>query len=272
MRIVVCVKHVPDISSPRGFDSASRTVRTTEDSTLNEVDENAVEAALQLAEAAEEDAEVVALTMGPEIAVDAARRALQLGADRGVHLCDEALAGADYGVTARVLAAAVRAEESVDVVVTGMTALDGLGSVVPSLLAAELGWPQATVAREVQLAGGVVTATRDVDGVAETWQLSLPGVVSVTDVTNEPRLPRMKEMMAARSKPVRTLTAADLGLGADDLAGRTRVRSAEPRPPREPEIVMDDGTGGRRIAEYLFDHGLIEQGLIEHGPLGKENR
>src|SRR5699024_691001 len=267
MRIVVCVKHVPDISSQRGFDSASRTVRTTEDSTLNEVDENAVEAALQFAEAAEQGAEVIALTMAPDIAVDAARRALQLGAGRGVHISDEALAGADYTVTARALAAAVRAEGSVDVVVTGMTALDGLGSVVPSLLAAELGWPQATVAREVELRDGAVTATRDVDGVAETWRMDLPGLVSVTDVTNEPRLPRMKEMMAARSKPVRTLTAADLGLGADEVAGRTRVRSAEPRPAREPEIVMDDGTGGRRIAEYLFDHGLIEPSL-----LGGENR
>src|SRR5699024_5879445 len=168
MRIVVCVKHVPDISSQRGFDSASRTVRTTEDSTLNEVDENAVEAALQFAEAAEQGAEVIALTMAPDIAVDAARRALQLGAGRGVHISDEALAGADYTVTARALAAAVRAEGSVDVVVTGMTALDGLGSVVPSLLAAELGWPQATVAREAELRDGAVTAPRDVDGVAQT--------------------------------------------------------------------------------------------------------
>src|SRR5699024_1058596 len=173
MRIVVCVKHVPDISSQRGFDSASRTVRTTEDSTLNEVDENAVEAALQLAEAAEEDAEVIALTMGPDIAVDAARRALQLGADRGVHVSDEALAGADYGVTARVLAAAVRAEGSVDVVLTGMTALDGLGSGVSSLLAAELGWPQTTMAREVQLAGREVTGTRDVDGLAGEGRMTL---------------------------------------------------------------------------------------------------
>lgn len=271
MRIVVCVKHVPDISSQRGFDSQGRTVRTTEDSTLNEVDENAVETALQLGEASGEH-EVIAVTMGPDIAVDAVRRALQMGADRGVHVCDPVLAGADYTVTAQVLAAAVTAETPVDAVVMGMTALDGLGSVLPSLTAAELGWPQTTVAREAHLEGQAVVAERDVDGVAETWRMSLPGLVSVTDVTNSPRLPRMKEMMAARSKPVRTLTAADLGLEADDLAGRTRVRRAEPRAPREPEIVMDDGTGGRRIAEYLFDHGLIEQDLIEHGLLGGENR
>src|SRR5699024_5388387 len=154
MRIVVCVKHVPDISSQRGFDSASRTVRTTEDSTLNEVDENAVEAALQLAEAAEEDAEVIALTMGPDIAVDAARRALQLGADRGVHVSDDALTGADYGVTARVLAAAVRAAESVAVVVTGMTALHAVGRGVRSLVAAGARWRQAAVAPGVPRGAG----------------------------------------------------------------------------------------------------------------------
>lgn len=267
MRIVVCVKHVPDISSQRGFDSEARTVRTTEDSTLNEVDENAVETALQLAEAREGDHEVIALTMGPEIAVDAVRRALQMGADRAVHISDEALAGADYTLTARVLAAAIRAEDSVDVVVTGMTALDGLGSVIPSLLAAELGRPQVTVAREVEIRNDCVVATRDVDGVAETWQMTLPGVVSVTDVSNSPRLPRMKEMMAARSKPVRRFTAAELGLTGDALTGRARVRSAAPRPPREPQIVFDDGTGGRQIADYLSEHGLIEQGLS-----GEENR
>src|SRR5699024_6550794 len=117
--------------------------------------------------------------------------------------------------------------------------------------------PQSTVAREVEWAGRDIIATRDVDGVAETWRMRLPAVVSVTDVTNEPRLPRMQEMMAARSKPARTRTTAELGLSADALAGRTGVRSAVPRPPREPEIVMEDGTGGQRIAEYLVEHDLL---------------
>lgn len=139
-------------------------MRDAVDSTLNEVDENAVETALQLKEAASAadsgtEHEVVALTMGPSIAVDAVRRAMQMGADRGVHVCDDALAGADYAVTAAALAAAIRTEEPVDAVVTGMAALDGLGSVIGSLLAAELGWPQLSVARTVTWDDGVITTT-----------------------------------------------------------------------------------------------------------------
>ncbi len=262
MRIVVCVKHVPDLSSDRSFGPDQRTVRSTEDGTLNEVDENAVETALQLKEAAlaadpGAEHEVVALTMGPATAVDAARRAMQMGADRGVHVCDDALAGADYAVTATVLAAAIRAEAPVDAVVTGMAALDGLGSVIGSLLAAELGWPQLSVARKVTWADGVITVRRGVDGVSETWQAATPAVVSVTDVTNSPRLARMKEILAAKAKPLRTLSAADLGLTAAETASRTAVRSVSRRPEPAPEIVVDDGSGGARLAEYLIAHDLL---------------
>ncbi|WP_338100853.1 electron transfer flavoprotein subunit beta/FixA family protein [Ruania albidiflava] len=256
------MKHVPDLSSDRGFTAEHRTVRDAVDGTLNEVDENAVETALQLKEAAQgADAagahEVVALTMGPSIAVDAARRAMQMGADRGVHVCDDALAGADYAVTGAALAAAIRTEEPVDAVVTGMAALDGLGSVVGSLLAAELGWPQLSIARSVSWDDGVITAHRGVDGVSETWRAATPAVVSVTDVTNSPRLARMKEILAAKSKPVRTLSAADLGLSTQELTSRTVVRSATRRPEPDPEVVFDDGTGGAKLAEYLIAHDLL---------------
>src|SRR5699024_12399513 len=138
--------------------------------------------------------------------------------------------GADYAVTGAALAAAIRTEEPVDAVVTGMAALDGLGSVIGSLLAAELGWPQLSVARSVSWDDGVVTAHRGVDGVSEAWRAATPAVVSVTDVTNSPRLARMKEILAAKSKPVRTLSAADLGLSTEELTSRTVVRSASRRP------------------------------------------
>lgn len=263
MRIVVCVKHVPDLDSERSLGSDGRTVRSTEDGTLNEVDENAVETALQVKEAAQAagdpDAEVIALTMGPEPAVDAVRRALQMGADSGVHVCDDALAGADYAVTARSLAAAVRAQDPVGVLVTGMAALDGLGAVLPSLLAAELGWPQLTVAREVELTDGALVAIRDVDDATETWRATPPAVVSVTDVANSPRLARMKQILAAREKPVHTVTAADLGLTEADLTARSTVRSATRRPDPEPEIVTDDGTGGQQLADFLIARDLLSK-------------
>ncbi|BDZ42999.1 hypothetical protein GCM10025865_22980 [Paraoerskovia sediminicola] len=155
MRIVVAVKNVPDIQSDRAF-VEGRVDRVPEDGTLNELDENALEAALRIVEALPEDeraqSEVVAVTMGDEDAEGALKKAFQLGVDRGVLVCDEALAGSDYFATARVLAATVRAieeEGQVDLVLTGMAALDGLGSVVPALLAAELDLPQLTLAGEL---------------------------------------------------------------------------------------------------------------------------
>ncbi len=257
MRIVVCVKHVPELESARAF-SEGRAVRSTEDGTLNEVDENAVEAALALGEGASE-AEVIAVTVGPAPAVDAVRRALQMGADRGLHVIDDALVGADYAATTTALAAAVRSIGEVDAVVTGMAALDGLGAVVPSLLAAELGLPQMTVAHEVSSADGVVTIKRDVAGATETWRAPLPAVISVTDVANSPRLPKMKEILAARSKEVATVSLADLGLAAADVVSRTQVLEASRRPDRAgPELVTDDdGQGGRKLADYLISEGLI---------------
>lgn len=269
MRIVVCVKHVPDLQSRRGFGPDRRVVRDAEDGTLNEVDENAVEAALQLvADAGGErsDHEVVALTLGPAVAADALRRALQMGADRAVHLLDDAFAGSDYIGTATALAAGVRhvaASGDVGVVLTGMAALDGLGSVVPSLLAAELGWPQLTVAAQVEASDGALQVRRELDGVTETLRAPMPTVVGVTDLANTPRFPKFKDIMAARSKEIEELDAAALGVdpGVVGAAGaRTRVLRAEPTPPRPaPELVTDDaaGSGGRALAEYLIRNDLI---------------
>lgn len=263
MRVAVLVKHVPELLSDRGLDDAGRTLRTADDSTLNEVDENAVEAALQLV--ADTGGEVVAVTLGPAIAVDALRRALAMGAHRAVHLTGPEFAGGDVVATARVLAAAVRhlaAEAPVDVVLTGLAALDGLGSVVPSLVAADLGWPQLTVVEELGVDGDVLVARRELDGVTERWRATTPAVVSVIDTANEPRLPRMKDLMAARSAEVTTLGAEDLGLAPDAVGAagsRTRVVRAERRPPHPgPEIVTDDdGEGGRRLAEFLVSRDLV---------------
>lgn len=263
MRVVVLCKHVPELLSDRGFDDVGRTVRTADDSTLNEVDENAVEAALRLT-GADAD-EVIAVTLGPAIAVDALRRALAMGATRAVHLTDGAFAGSDVVATAHALAAAIRHLESegpIDVVLAGLAALDGLGSVVPSLVAAELGWPQLTVVEELGREGDAIVARRELDGVTERWRASGPVVISVIDTANDPRLPKMKDLLAARGAEVTVLTAADLGLAADSVGtagSRTRVVTADRRPPRPgPEIVTDDdGEGGAALARYLIDNELI---------------
>src|SRR5690554_2800048 len=256
MRIVVCVKHVPDVQSDRALDEDGRVVRGLDD-VLNELDENAVEAAVSLAE--EHGGEVIAVTMGPEDAEDAVRRALQMGADRGVHVSDEALAGSDVVATARVLAAAVQAlgsEAPVDLVVTGMASLDGLSSMLPTALATVLGLPALTLAGELGVTGDRVRVRREIGEATEVLEAPLPAVVSVTDQANEPRYPAFRAIKAARKKPVDTWSLADLGLAAPEPA--TTVVSAEERPAREQgRIVTDSGDAGRQLAEFLIDAKLV---------------
>jgi electron transfer flavoprotein beta subunit len=256
MRIVVCVKHVPDAQGERRFAEDGTTDREGVDGLLSELDEYAVEEALRLKESA--DAEVVALTMGPADATDALRKALQMGADAGVHVTDDALHGSDAVATSLVLAAAVRRigqETPVDLVLAGMASTDGVMSVVPAMLAERLGLPQVTFASEVAVAGGTVRIRRDGDLSTETVEAALPAVVSVTDQINEPRYPSFKGIMAAKKKPVQTWSLADLGVDPADVglgAAWTRVLSVTPRPPRSAgEVVVDDGDGGRRLVEFL---------------------
>ena len=271
MRIVVAVKYVPDIHADRGFEDG-RVVRRADEGTLNELDENAVEhprseAASRARRCVYEPEAVVPTVAGPD-ADGAVRRSFQLGADRGVRVSDDAIAGSDYFGTARVLAAAVRRladEAPVDVVVTGMAALDGLGSVVPALLSAELGLPQLTLAGKLEVEGepGARTArvTRELDGVEEVLEAPLPAVVSVTDHANDPRMPNFKLIMAARTRPVEAWSLADVGAEAalvGDAGARTRVLDASPRPPRpDAEIVVDKGEGGRALAEFLIRNDLV---------------
>ncbi|ACQ79605.1 Electron transfer flavoprotein alpha/beta-subunit [Beutenbergia cavernae DSM 12333] len=265
MRIVVAVKHVPDIQADRSFTAEGRVAREGGDGTLNELDECAVEEALRLVEAAGEgEHEIVALTVGPTGAVDAVRRALQMGAHAAVHVCDDAVAGSDVTGTSRALAAAVRtlhAEAPVDVALFGMAALDGLGSVVPALVAAELGWPALTFATRLGADGVTLTIERDVAGARETLAAPAPAVVSVTDAINSPRFPVLAGILAARSIEVRRLDLAAIGLDAAEVGAegaRTRVLTAAPRPPRpEPDIRYDDGSGGRALAEFLIARELV---------------
>ncbi|RPF20242.1 electron transfer flavoprotein subunit beta/FixA family protein [Myceligenerans xiligouense] len=257
MRIVVPVKYVPDINTDRGFEDC-RVRRTPAEGTLNELDEHAIEAALQIVEAAGEG-EVVAVTVAPPDGDSALRKAFQLGVERGVRVSDDVLAGADYFGTAAALAATVRKLESegpVDLVITGMAALDGLGSVVPTLLAAELGRPALTLAKKVGVSDGVLSVTREHDDVTEELSAPLPAVLSVTDTANQPRLPNFKRIMAARSKQAEAWTASDIGLDAP--AARTRVLGAAPRPARpEPVLVTDKGEGGKALAAYLIKNDLV---------------
>ncbi|GAB3683295.1 electron transfer flavoprotein subunit beta/FixA family protein [Angustibacter aerolatus] len=260
MKIVVCVKYVPDAQADRRFrDADATTDREGVDGRLSELDEYALEAALTLVEAGE--GEVVALTMGPAGAADAVKKSLQMGAHSGVHVLDDAIAGSDSVGTSLVLARAVEKVGGVDLVLTGMASTDGSMSVVPAMLAERLGLPQVTYASELTVDGGTVSIRRDGDAESQRISASLPAVVSVTDQINEPRYPSFKGIMAAKKKPVETWSLADLGVDAADVgldAAWTRVEQITPRPPREQgQVVTDDGEGGARLAEYLVTHKFV---------------
>ncbi|WP_315094524.1 electron transfer flavoprotein subunit beta/FixA family protein [uncultured Cellulomonas sp.] len=262
MRIVVCVKHVPDIQSERALGPDGRVVRDGGDGTINELDENALEAALALVESV--GGSVTALTVGPDDAADAVRRGLQLGVDEAVHVVDDAVAGSDVIGTARVLAAAVQhldAQEHVDLVITGMAGLDGLTSLLPTALAELLDLPALPLAAELTVEGGTVRVRRNLDHASEVLEAPLPALVSVTDQANEPRYPNFKGIMAARKKPITTLSLTDLGVDASRVGAvgaRTQVLEAAARPARENRVlVQDTGDAGARLAAYLVDNQLV---------------
>ncbi|MFJ5658795.1 electron transfer flavoprotein subunit beta/FixA family protein, partial [Streptomyces microflavus] len=207
-----------------------------------------------------DDAEITVVTVGPEDAKDALRKALSMGADKAVHVEDDDLHGTDVIGTSLVLAKAVE-KTGYDLVICGMASTDGVMGVLPALLAERLGVPQVTLLSEVAVNGGVVTGRRDGDSASEQLEASLPAVVSVTDQSGEARYPSFKGIMAAKKKPVQSLDLDDLDLDADEvgLAGAwTAVDSATERPARTAgTIVKDEGEGGKQLAEFLAGQKFI---------------
>ncbi|MGW3213947.1 electron transfer flavoprotein subunit beta/FixA family protein [Streptomyces parvus] len=259
LRIVVCVKYVPDATGDRRFADDLTLDREDVDGLLSELDEYAVEQALQIADEADE-AEITVVTVGPEDAKDALRKALSMGADKAVHVEDDDLHGTDVMGTSLVLAKAVE-KTGYDLVICGMASTDGVMGVLPALLAERLGVPQVTLLSEVSVSDGVVTGRRDGDTATEQLQASLPAVVSVTDQSGEARYPSFKGIMAAKKKPVESLDLEDLELDADEvgLAGAwTAVDSATERPARTAgTIVKDEGEGGKQLAGFLAGQKFI---------------
>lgn len=259
LRIVVCVKYVPDATGDRHFAEDLTVDRDDVDGLLSELDEYAAEQALQIKEAAD-DAEITVLTVGPEDANDALRKALSMGADKAVHVEDDDLHGTDALGTSLVLAKAIE-KTGYDLVVCGMASTDGTMGVLPALLAERLNVPQVTQLSEVSVGGGKVTGRRDGDTASEQLEAALPAVVSVTDQSGEARYPSFKGIMAAKKKPVESLDLEELEIEADEvgLAGAwTKVEDATERPARTAgTIVKDEGEGGKQLAEFLAGQKFI---------------
>lgn len=260
MNIVVLVKQVPDTWSERKLRDADHTLdRESADAVLDEINERAVEEALLIKEA--HGGEVTVAAMGPDRATDAIRKALSMGADKAIHLSDEALHGSDAVQTARALSKAIGTVDSVDLVIAGNEATDGRVGAVPAMLAELLGLPQLTYARNVETDGSTVKVQRETDAGVTHLEANLPAVVSVTEKINEPRYPSFKGIMAAKKKPVSTLTIADVGLDASEvgLAGAgSKVVSSAPKPPKQAgQRVTDEGDGGTQVVEFLSGQKLV---------------
>ena len=261
MNIVVCVKYVPDATADRHFEDDNTVDRVGVDGLLSELDEYAVEQALQVKEKFAEDSEVTVLTVGPEQASDAIRKGLQMGADKAVHVVDDAIAGSDAVATSLVLAEAIKKIPH-DLVVCGMASTDGSMGVVPAMLAERLGVPAVTLGSKVDMSGDKLRIRRDGDTATEIIEGTLPLVMSVTDQSGEARYPSFKGIMAAKKKPVETWSLADLGVDAGQVGlsvGWSQVEDTTPRPPRTAgEIVTDEGgSGATALVEFLASKKFV---------------
>jgi len=262
LRIVVTVKYVPDATGDRHFAEDLTVDRDDVDGLLSELDEYAVEQALQIADEAD-DAEITVLTVGPEDAKDALRKALSMGADKAIHVEDDDLHGTDAIGTSLVLAKAIE-KAGYDLVISGMASTDGTMGVLPALVAERLGVPQVTLLSEVSVEGGpngTVKGRRDGDTASEQLEASLPAVVSVTDQSGEARYPSFKGIMAAKKKPVQAWDLEDLEIEADEVGlegSWTKVDSATERPARTAgTIVKDEGEGGKQLAAFLAERKFV---------------
>ncbi|HEX7171002.1 MAG TPA: electron transfer flavoprotein subunit beta/FixA family protein [Candidatus Limnocylindria bacterium] len=260
MKIVVCIKQVPATGADKRYTDDLRLDRAAAEAIINPLDEYAIEQALRLADAGSADA-VTYLSMGPEQAAEALRRALAMGGDDAVLITDPGLAGADEWATAKVLAAALD-RLAPDVALMGMASDDARGSLVPGAVAAVRNVPLLSYGAELTVGDGEARVRR-LSATGYDWVAApLPVVASVTDQVGEPRYASLKGIMAAKRKPMETWSLADIGLSADDLRGAalTRVTDARPpeaKPPTERIENLPAAEAAAKIADWLELRKLI---------------
>jgi len=209
MKIAVCVKAVPDAAAGRRIDPATNRLDRSVELAISDFDTYAVEEALKLKEAAGEG-EVVVVSMGPERAMDALRKALAMGADRAVLVTDASLEGADLLATSKALAGALE-NESPDLVLFGQQSADGGGACLWAAVGERLRRPVVSQASELSVDGSSLTGKRQTEFGYDTIRAPLPAIVAVSDAINTPRYPSLKGIMGAKKKPQETLSAADVG-------------------------------------------------------------
>jgi len=263
MKICVLVKEVPDAGVRKRIDPATGRMDRSGERNLNPYDTHAIEAAMQLREGGVVEVdEIVAVTMGPESAVRALHKAVSLGADRSLHLCDGALAGSDVAATGYALAAALR-REAPDLVLLGQQSDDGECYTVGAVVADHLEMPSLTQVIKLEVSGGALRCERQAEYGYDTVEVDFPAVIAVGDAINEPRYPSLKAIMGAKKKPLESLSAGELGIDAGRVGGghsAARWVGAK-EPPRKPpgRIIEDEDTDAtvEQIVAWLDERKLI---------------
>src|SRR5689334_3279914 len=232
MKICVLVKEVPDAAVEKRIDPSTGRMDRSGEKNLNPYDTHAIEAAMQIRERGTAPVEeIVAVTMGPDSAVRALHKAVSLGADRSVHLCDDALAGSDVAATGYALAQTLR-RESPDLVLLGQQSDDGECYTIGAVVAEHLGMPSLTQVIKIDVVDGGLRCERQAEYGYDTVQVELPAVISVGDAINEPRYPSLKAIMGAKKKPLEKAAAGDVGIDTSLVgADGSRVQCGEFKAP-----------------------------------------
>jgi electron transfer flavoprotein beta subunit len=259
VKIAVCVKEVPDASAPKRIDPQTFRLDRSVPGALNEFDTHALEEALRVKEQAGEG-EVVAVLMGPPKSADSLRKALAIGADRAVHIADDAVAGSDLVPTSKVLANALEREEA-GLILFGQQGSDSDGAVLCAAVADRLRLPLISQAASLELSDGKAKVKRQTEYGYDVIEAPLPCVIAVSDAINDPRYPSLKGIMGAKKKPQDGATVADLGLTPGDVGeqgSRTEVYAVGEPPPRaKSRRIEDDGNAAQAIVDYLTEKKLI---------------
>jgi electron transfer flavoprotein beta subunit len=263
MKICVLVKEVPDAAVRKRIDPATGRMDRAGERTLNPYDTHAIEAAMAIREGGEVAVEeIVAVTMGPEGAVRALHKAVSLGADRSLHLCDDALAGSDVAATGYALAQALRREQP-DLVLLGQQSDDGECYTVGAIVADHLAMPSLTQVIKLDIDDGKLRCERQAEYGYDTVEVDFPAVISVGDAINEPRYPSLKAIMGAKKKPLDTLTVGDLGIDVSRVGGEGSAAhwTGAKEPPKKPagQIIEDEDTDAtvEQIIAWLDARKLI---------------
>jgi electron transfer flavoprotein beta subunit len=254
VNVVVLAKYVPNPAGTPELGPDNLLVREGVEGSLDPGDEPAIEAALEVTEKA--GGEVTVVSMGPEPAMDAVRKALSIGVHKGVLVTDDALRGADTLATATVLSAAIQLQEF-DLVFAAVESTDGYTGTLPQTLAEFLGVPALTFARSFEVTDGGIKIERQTEGGYQVVESPLPALVTVTAGATTPRYPTLKGIMQAKQKPVERPSLGDLGLTADGVQPTQTVSGIQPAPERQAGEVIEDGEGAVDKVVHLLKEAKV---------------